>query len=58
MCDPVGVLEIAERLGVKRQTARMWRTRKLLPPPDYVVSGLPGWEWGTILAWAEATGRK
>ena len=57
MCDPVGVLEVAERLGVKRQTARMWRFRNLLPEPDYTVSGLPAWEWSKVAAWANQTGR-
>lgn len=57
MCDPVGVLEIAERLGVKPQTARMWRTRKLLPAPEWTVSGQPAWDWKTIQKWARETNR-
>lgn len=57
LCDPVGLAEMAERLGVKPQTARMWRHRNLLPEPDWTVSGQPAWSWSTIEAWARATGR-
>jgi hypothetical protein len=35
--DIVGVKEIAERLGVKPQTAAAWRHRGLLPPPEGTV---------------------
>ncbi len=56
-CDPVGVAEIAERLGVRPQTAQVWRYRKLLPDPAYVVSGQPAWDWSTIEKWARETGR-
>lgn len=55
--EPVGLLEIAERLGVKKQTAQMWRHRQLLPPPRWTVSGQPAWAWRDILTWAEETGR-
>lgn len=55
--DPVGLLEIAERLGVKRQTARMWRQRGVLPAPRWLVSGLPAWDWPDIARWARETGR-
>jgi predicted site-specific integrase-resolvase len=55
--DPVGLVEIAERLGVKRQTANMWRFRGLLPDPPWVVSGQPCWAWETIEAWARETER-
>jgi predicted DNA-binding transcriptional regulator AlpA len=53
----VGLKEIAERLGVKQQTAAAWRHRGLLPPPEGTVSGAPAWQWHTIEAWAKATGR-
>lgn len=56
-CDPVGLAEIAARLGVKPQTARVWRTRKLLPDPRWTVSGQPSWNWPDIEAWARETGR-
>jgi hypothetical protein len=55
--DIVGLKEIAERLGVKQQTAAAWRYRSLLPPQEGTVSGAPAWTWGTIERWARATGR-
>jgi hypothetical protein len=55
--DPVGVKEIADRLGVRSQTAAMWRYRELLPDPDWIVSGLPAWDWPKIEKWAKETGR-
>jgi len=56
-CDPVGLAEIAVRLGVKRQTAGMWRHRGLLPEPSWVVSGQPAWNWPDVERWARQTGR-
>lgn len=56
-CQPVGLAEIAERLGVARQTAAMWNYRKLLPAPKWTVSGQPCWNWPDIRKWAEGTGR-
>jgi hypothetical protein len=55
--DIVGLKEIAERLGVKQQTAAAWRYRGLLPPEEGTVSGAPAWTWATIEGWAKATGR-
>jgi predicted DNA-binding transcriptional regulator AlpA len=55
--DIVGLKEMAERLGVKQQTAAAWRHRGLLPPSEGTVSGAPAWQWSTIEAWATATGR-
>jgi hypothetical protein len=55
--DIVGLKEIAERLGVKQQTAAAWRHRGVLPPPEGTVSGAPAWQWQTIEQWAKATGR-
>jgi len=57
MADPVGLSDIAERLGVQRKTAVMWRTRGLLPEPRWTVSGAPCWEWRDIKKWAKASGR-
>jgi predicted DNA-binding transcriptional regulator AlpA len=55
--EPVGLAEIAQRLGVERQTAKQWNLRKLLPPPRWTVSGSPAWEWSDIEKWARKTGR-
>ena len=55
--DIVGIKEIAERLGVKPQTAATWRVRNLLPPEEGTVSGAPAWNWSTIEQWARQTGR-
>jgi hypothetical protein len=55
--DPVGLAELAERLGVQRNTAEMWRKRRLLPEPTVVVSGTPVWSWRAIERWARATRR-
>lgn len=56
-CDPVGAVEIAERLGVAHDTVAKWRTRELLPEPTWTVHGRPAWEWAVIVQWATATGR-
>jgi hypothetical protein len=56
--EPVGLLEIADRLGVKLQSAQNWRTRGVLPPPRWTVSGHPAWSWRhDIEPWARETGR-
>lgn len=57
MCDPVGSDDIAQRLGVQRDTVKMWRHRGLLPEPKWLVSGRPCWNWPDIAKWAAATGR-
>lgn len=56
-CDVVGAVDIAGRLGVKQQTVAQWKLRGLLPPPRWMVSGLPCWCWSDIETWAQATGR-
>jgi hypothetical protein len=55
----MGLSEIADRLGVERQTAKTWHSkRKLLPPPGPgTVSGAPWWNWPDVREWARATGR-
>ncbi|MGZ6836791.1 MAG: helix-turn-helix transcriptional regulator [Blastococcus sp.] len=55
--DPVGIPEIAARLGVKRATVDIWRTRQLLPEPRWTVGGRPAWNWPDVLEWARQTGR-
>ena len=56
-CDPVGCLEIAERLGVNRATPYVWVQRGRLPEPRWTVNGGAAWNWPTIQAWAKKTGR-
>lgn len=55
--DIVGPMEIAERLGTRRQTVAVWKARGLLPEPWRIVSGVPMWEWRDIERWARKTGR-
>lgn len=62
--DPVGLVEIADRLGVTLNTVHSWRTRARsmtrrtgMPDPKIVCSGTPLWSWPTIRKWAEETGR-
>lgn len=50
-------MEIAERLGIRRQTVAVWKVRGLLPEPWRIVSGVPMWEWRDIERWARQTGR-
>lgn len=57
VCEPVGLVEIAERLGVKRGTAKQWHHRRLLPAPRWVVSGAPAWDWSAVERWARESGR-
>lgn len=56
-CDPVGSEDIATRLGVKRDTVKMWKQRGLLPEPRWTVSGRPCWNWPDIEDWARRTRR-
>ncbi len=55
--DPVDQPLIAARLGVTRETVQKWRTREVLPLPDYPQLSTPVWDWETIRTWAEETGR-
>lgn len=57
MGDLVDLAEIAERLGVPKDTVNKWRFRNLLPEPDYNLAVGPVWEWETIRDWAERTNR-
>jgi ParB family chromosome partitioning protein len=54
---PLGVAEIADRLGVKVGTVHQWVHRGRLPDPDFRVSGIPCWWTPTVDAWAAETGR-
>lgn len=55
--DPVGVKDIAARLGVRDQTVATWKVRGLLPEPRWTVSGMSVWQWSDIEKWAKKTGR-
>lgn len=56
MCDPVGAVEIAARLGVRRQTVDQWRIRRLFLEPRWTVGGRPAWDWPDVERWAQGTG--
>jgi len=55
---PYGVYEIAEELGVRPNTVRVWRTRGKLPPPDYVLAMGPIWTAKTIRPFLERHRRR
>jgi hypothetical protein len=62
--DPVGTNEIADRLSVEPATVYSWRARGKnltrrppLPAPAAILTNTPLWEWATIEAWAQETGR-
>lgn len=57
VADPVGLSDIADRLGVSRDTTKHWKLRGVLPAPKWTVSGRPVWDWPTIERWARKTGR-
>jgi len=56
--EPVGIVEIAQRLGVTRAALDKWRSRDVgFPEPRWTVGGRPAWEWDDVEAWARRTGR-
>jgi hypothetical protein len=55
--DPVGELEIADRLCVTAHTVHQWVHEGLLPEHRWTVSGRPAWNWPAVEAWARNTGR-
>jgi predicted site-specific integrase-resolvase len=57
MCEPMGVAEVADMLGVKRDTVDKWLFRGLLEPRWRLVAG-PIFERADVEQWAEATGRR
>lgn len=54
--DPIDVRQIAARLGFHPRTSRRWQQSGKLPEPDF-PGQYPWWEWSTIEAWAQETGR-
>lgn len=57
LADPVTLAEIADRLGLHRQTPKQWRLRKEFPEPKWHPAGAPLWEWNDVLKWLRKTGR-
>ena len=57
MTDIVDIHLIAERLHVQVDTVNKWRHRDILPLPDYPQLANPVWDWDTIRAWADQSGR-
>lgn len=56
--DLVGSAEIADRLGVVRETVLLWRRRPLdFPEPVAKLQQAMVWHWPDVEAWARATGR-
>jgi hypothetical protein len=65
--DPVGLVEVADRLGLARQTLTNLRYASLhgtggvhpFPAPRWTIGGkTPAWDWQLdIVPWATATGR-
>lgn len=49
---PVGVQDIAERLGVSAEEVHRWRDLSIFPPPRWRVSGRPAWNWEVVEKWA------
>lgn len=56
LCDPVGIVEIAERCGVTRGAVAAWRSRHAdtFPAPRWTVGGRPAWNWDDIEAWQQS----
>ena len=58
MADPVGVIEIAERLSVTRDAVNQWRRRDVgFPEPRWTVGGRPAWGKRSFLSAAELAPR-
>lgn len=55
--EPVGIKEIAERLGVQRKTVDQWLQRNVMPEAKWTVGGRPAWDWDDVGRWAVETGR-
>ena len=55
---PIGLVDIAARLGVASGTPTQWRKRGILLEPDGEISGAPWWWSGRVDDWAERTRRR
>jgi len=55
--DPVGSVEIGERLGVSLKTVLTWHYDRMMPQPDWRIGPGPVWNWASVAAWALATNR-
>lgn len=54
----LGLVEIAELLGVDKRTPHAWFYRDLMPEPDHPsVNGGRAWNRETVVRWAALTGR-
>ena len=54
----VGAAEIAERLGIARQSVHQLRTRHPdFPAPVAVLKQAMVWDWAEVERWAKQTGR-
>jgi predicted DNA-binding transcriptional regulator AlpA len=56
LLEPVGITEIAQRLGVSRSAVDKWRFRpgkraEPFPEPCGTVGGAPAWYWGHVQLW-------
>lgn len=54
----MGIAEIAEQLGMRRQTVAQWHARAKLPPPDGQLAMGPVWRETTIEAWLATLGER
>ena len=56
--DVMGLAEIAETYGVRRQTAHQWTNNKKFPDPAARLRMGPIWFTEQVDRWAHTTGRK
>ena len=57
-CEPVGMVEICDRIGVTRSAVNQWRVgSEEFPQPKWTVGGRPAWNWPDVEKWARLTGR-
>jgi hypothetical protein len=49
--DILGIAEIGEWLGLKRQEIAQWKYLGKLPKPDYELKATPIWKKETLIKW-------